>query len=825
MDENQPGGDLIQNYYNDEPHVSTQQSEHDQSTGTVICNSDPEEPSQSVNLEPHVTSQDDSDSDSDIEIVEVTPAVATISQSQHQQQDVNDNASQSTANASQPRPQQQASGQPPIHHQNHAPNQQSQARGQARGQAQGQAQGGGIQERMPYWVSSLADYEPTWEELWPEPKRTTPAPMMRHTDETRAYRLSLLSNTEFTITAITHYSNSFDFQPTLFGLRKPIKEITRTHASKHEKAVMEEGRWRVPLSVYQVFLTYLNHEQNTIVYPIPADQIKIASLGKAAAERGYPSPDELIENGVPVGLANALAPYQRGGVDFVMQRGGRALIADEMGLGKTVQGIAAMACFGDEWPLLVLSPSTARYHWEAEFIHWLGKESAVNQVKVNGDGDDEEEEDLVDGGEFRFEEEKKVGEGFEKVVEISGSENSNSAPNKRKGDSDSAPNAKKKRSRETMELLSPSEINVLTTSSDVILKPGTKVVVVSYGLIPNLIKKNALFPGQFKCIIVDESHMLKNKKSKRTMSVMPLLKEARRVIMLSGTPAMSKAEELFPQLNALGAHKGWWDDEEDFNAKYVKDKYSDPSFQELHTLLTATVMIRRLKNDILKDMPKKMRENVFVDVRCPDIKDQIAEALFQLRSGKGVLGKLSVLHQTDLKMSERGTRRLENKEAKADFGQGNNNDPSMANANMAPTGLGGEEAKVNRKAALNKVFQLTGKSKIPILIDMLKRWLEDSTNGKLCIFAHHIAVLDALVQGGELSNAPGSNSKFIRIDGSTNPRFRQDQITEFQNDPSVRVAVLGITAAGVGVTLTAASTIWFAELFWTPALLIQAEDR
>ena len=176
-------------------------------------------------------------------------------------------------------------------------------------------------------------------------------------------------------------------------------------------------------------------------------------------------------------------------------------------------------------------------------------------------------------------------------------------------------------------------------------------------------------------------------------------------------------------------------------------------------------------------------------------------------------------------MSERGTRRLENKEAKAHFGQGNNNDPSMANANMAPTGLGGEEAKVNRKAALNKVFQLTGKSKIPILIDMLKRWLEDSTNGKLCIFAHHIAVLDALVQGGELSNAPGSNSKFIRIDGSTNPRFRQDQITEFQNDPSVRVAVLGITAAGVGVTLTAASTIWFAELFWTPALLIQAEDR
>ncbi len=738
-----------------------------------------------------IDGDDDDDGDSDIEVLEVKPAAVT-----HQPQHVN-----SESNASQNIDQRHSQQQTQIHGRSQQPSNNQQQQDYAQGQyVHPQQQGPECQERVPYQITAPPDFVPTWGEMWPEAKRNVPAPMARHTNETRAYRLSLLSSTEFTVTAVMHFTNSFHFQPTLFGLRKPIKEICRTHASKDEKAIMEDGRWRIPLSIYHVFLTYLNHEENTYVHPIPPDQIKIASLGKAAAERGYPSPNELMKNGVPEGLATALAPYQRGGVDFVMQRNGRALIADEMGLGKTVQGIAAMACFGREWPLLVLSPSTARYHWEAEFLHWLGKDSAVNQKKDLSPDEDGGDFGEDGNGNFQFGEEKK--EGFE-VVECVGNDDDKSK--KRKGDSDaSAPDAKKKRDYHTMELLQPHEINVLTTSSDIILRHSTKVVIVSYGLIANLVKRGALFPGQFKCIIVDESHMLKNKKSKRTMSVMPLLKGAYRAIMLSGTPALSKPQELFPQLNALGAHKGWWNDEEEFHSKYVKDKYSDPSFQELHALLTSTVMIRRLKNDILKDMPSKLRENVFVDVRCPDLKDQITEALFELRNGKGVLGKLSVLHQKNLQMSKRGIEKAQ---------QGSNETDQ------------GKEHESNRRAALNKVFQLTGKAKIPILIDMLKRWLDDPTKGKLCIFAHHIAVLDALVQGGGLSNDPGSNSKFIRIDGSTNPRFRQDQITLFQNDPSVRIAVLGVTAAGVGVTLTAASTIWFAELFWTPALLIQAEDR
>jgi hypothetical protein len=57
-------------------------------------------------------------------------------------------------------------------------------------------------------------------------------------------------------------------------------------------------------------------------------QLKIASMGKARLERGYPSAKKLVSEGVPKGLAYALAPFQRGGVDFINDKEGRALIAD-----------------------------------------------------------------------------------------------------------------------------------------------------------------------------------------------------------------------------------------------------------------------------------------------------------------------------------------------------------------------------------------------------------------------------------------------------------------------------------------------------------------
>lgn len=63
---------------------------------------------------------------------------------------------------------------------------------------------------------------------------------------------------------------------------------------------------------------------------------------------------------LPAKLKDKLMGFQREGVLLALKRGGRLLIGDEMGLGKTVQAIAVMACYRDEWPCVIVTPSSLR---------------------------------------------------------------------------------------------------------------------------------------------------------------------------------------------------------------------------------------------------------------------------------------------------------------------------------------------------------------------------------------------------------------------------------------------------------------------------------
>ncbi len=158
-------------------------------------------------------------------------------------------------------------------------------------------------------------------------------------------------------------------------------------------------------------------------------------------------------------------------------------------------------------------------------------------------------------------------------------------------------------------------------------------------------------------------------------------------------------------------------------SKYVRGQ-SKTRLAELHTLLTSTVMIRRMKVDMLKNLPPKIREKAFIKIEDPKLRSEFTFYLRMLKEGKGLLGKLARTHDVG-----------------ESFSSGSQQQQQFIPDN-------GEEPLKN-KEVLHHLYNISGRCKVGRITKMLRNWLNDPTKGKLCIFAHHLYVLDELARGGE----------------------------------------------------------------------------
>ena len=86
------------------------------------------------------------------------------------------------------------------------------------------------------------------------------------------------------------------------------------------------------------------------------------------------------------------------------------------------------------------------------------------------------------------------------------------------------------------------------------------------------------------------------------------------------------------------------------------------------------------------------------------------------------------------------------------------------------------------------------------------------------VFAHHLDVIAGLTEGLR-------DFGVVSVKGDDAIEDRLSAVERFQADPACRVFVGSLKAAGVGLTLTAASHVIFVELSWVPADLTQGEDR
>ncbi|CAM8921436.1 unnamed protein product [Rhodiola kirilowii] len=420
---------------------------------------------------------------------------------------------------------------------------------------------------------------------------------------------------------------------------------------------------------------------------------------------------------IPANIESKLLSFQRDGVRFVLQHGARVLLADEMGLGKTLQfrQLLVASCVQDSWPVLVLTPSSLRLHWAAAIHQWL-------EIPPS---------DIVNLQELPL------------LTNYDRSSYLNVVDQNRAGFT-----------------LVPSNV-----------KSGIHLDglfnIVSYDIVPKLQK--VLMASEFKIVIADESHFLTNAQAERTSAALPVIQKARYAILLSGTPALSRPIELFKQLEAL--YPNVYNNVMSMGGFGVYQGSSN--HEELHSLMKATVMIRRLKREVIKELPVKRRQQVFLDLSKTDM-EQI-NALF---------------------------RELEVVKCKI---------KSCASKEDA------DKLKFTENNLINKIYTDSAKAKIPAVLDYLGTVVEAGC--KFIVFAHHLSMIDAIHQF--LLEKVGC----IRIDGGTPAASRQALVTDFQEKENIKAAVLSITAGGFGFTLTAASTVIFAELSWTPGDIIQAEDR
>jgi hypothetical protein len=141
--------------------------------------------------------------------------------------------------------------------------------------------------------------------------------------------------------------------------------------------------WTLPYSHYDKMLyLFLTSGPDLIVEPL---NIVAASVLKQTV---LVRDDSMRYRCIPADLESKLMPFQREGVQFALRHGGKALLGDEMGLGKTVQALAVLSAYKDEWPVLVVSPSSLRESWSNAIQEWLGiSESKIRVIHTGKDAE------------------------------------------------------------------------------------------------------------------------------------------------------------------------------------------------------------------------------------------------------------------------------------------------------------------------------------------------------------------------------------------------------------------------------------------------------
>jgi SWI/SNF-related matrix-associated actin-dependent regulator of chromatin subfamily A-like protein 1 len=437
------------------------------------------------------------------------------------------------------------------------------------------------------------------------------------------------------------------------------------------------------------------------------------------------------------GFAFRLKGYQRDAVRWLERQGGCGLLGDDMGLGKSCMTMA-YAHRNQRFPMLVVVPNSLKLNWRNEIVAMTGHRYSINLVG----------------------------------------------------------HALNRRHTERQAQLYP---NVTWSKQPT---PGCDIYIVNYDIVDRNLKTLADLNCEF--MVVDESHKIKNNRAKRTAAVIALKTGEREIriknkplqverigrgiastTFLSGTPLINRPVELFTTVNTLAGHVPQFSTFLKFAFRYCnahKEQFGwnfsgHSNLDELHDLLNRHVMLRRLKGDVLQELPPKIYTTLPLQWDRGEY-DKLAQAF----EGRGDWRK--------------GVETL------VQWG-GN---PPTSDLPIV------EMQKLREMAAYSKIASAV-------------EWIQDFCEGgdKLVVFAHHRNMLERVRQ--QLEQQEEYRGQVQMIQGGMSTQDRDAAVQRFQNDPNVRVLLVSITAGGFGLTLTAASAVAFLQLPWTMGDVSQAADR
>ena len=412
---------------------------------------------------------------------------------------------------------------------------------------------------------------------------------------------------------------------------------------------------------------------------------------------------------VPHNLLIEPYEYQREGIAYALDKK-RCILGDEQGLGKTIEAIGVLTAT-KAFPALVVCPASLKINWQRE----LKKFGGINSVILSDSN-------------------RNTWERFWQV-----------------------------RDRNN--------------------RPMAEVFIVNYESLRKFFVQRIRREGRFtlksvdfdprkdmfRTLIIDESHKCKNSSTQQSKFVQGIAMGKEYVLELTGTPVVNNNIDLIQQLNIMNRMEDFGGYTK-FMARYCAGEHKSSHLKELNYLLRKNCFVRRLKKDVLTQLPDKTRSYLNVDI---DNMKEYKEA------ERDIIKYLVKYQDADDEKIQRTIR----------------------GAIMVKMGL---------------LKQISARGKVKGAVDIIHNVIDGDNGQKLIVFCYLKEVVQALK--AEFRQA-------VTVTGEDSPAQKQYAVDRFQNDESVRLIILNYKSGGVGLTLTAASNVLFVEQPWTAADCVQAEDR